>query len=127
MEINKYYIILATPYTYDGSLPLVGFEVMNKPKQTLLQFGLSYGQYLVGVVLLVCAFGLCSGNAVISNSLEDLQPPKMFEYTNHLKAYVRTGNVWDPEEEEALRSRLGVEAGAEGGAAEQHPEGKDTI
>ena len=49
----------------------------------------------------------------------------MSEYTGHLKAYVRTGNVWDPEEEEALRSRLGVEAGAEGGAAEKHQEEKE--
>lgn len=69
-------------------------------------------------MLLVCAFGLCSGNAVISGELEDLEPPRMSEYTTHLKSYVRTGNVWDPEEEAALRARLGVGAGAEGGAAE---------
>lgn len=90
----------------------------NKSDTTLLEFGIKYGQYLIGVVLLVCAFGLCSGNAVISGELEDLDPPTMREYTTHLKSYVQTGNVWDPEEEEALRARLGVEAGAEGGAAE---------
>ena len=67
---------------------------------------------------MVCAFGLCSGNAVISGELEDLEPPSMREYTSHLKSYVQTGNVWDPEEEAALRARLGVGAGAEGGAPE---------
>lgn len=97
----------------------------NKSDTTLLQFGIKYGQYLIGVVLLVCAFGLCSGNAVISGELEDLEPPSMREYTTHLKSYVQTGNVWDPEEEAALRARLGVEAGAEGGAAELFPEERE--
>ena len=37
----------------------------------------------------------------------------------HLKSYVETGNVWDPEDEEELRRRLKLEDVAEGGENEE--------
>ena len=37
----------------------------------------------------------------------------------HLKSYIETGNVWDPDEEEELRKRLKLEDVAEGGENEE--------
>ena len=73
---------------------------------------------MIGVTIAICIFGICVGYATIDGELEELTVPGRIEYSNHLKAYVETGNVWDPEDEEELRRKLKLED-AEGGENEE--------
>jgi hypothetical protein len=93
--------------------PIASFSVQTVNKETLVDFSIQYGQYLlVALVGLVCV-GVCCGNMAITSELGELIQPNKFEYKRHLKEYVVVGNEWDPEDEQNTRQRLNLSEGGE--------------
>mmetsp|Transcript_35186 Transcript_35186/g.53919 ORF Transcript_35186/g.53919 Transcript_35186/m.53919 type:complete len:91 (+) Transcript_35186:327-599(+) len=70
---------------------------------TTSEFLTKYGEYLIGILILICAFGVCASAITINGELEVMEPPNPKTYRNHLKSYVEIGNIWDPEEEEIMK------------------------
>ena len=57
----------------------------------------------------------------MNSELDELKVPPQAEYNKHLQEYVKVGNVWDPEEEEAVKEQHQGLAD-EGGDAEEDKE-----
>ena len=53
---------------------------------------MKYGQFMLGLLILLCCFGICAGYLVIGSEISALKLPDKSVYKNHLKSYIEVGN-----------------------------------
>jgi hypothetical protein len=83
--------------------PFASISIRNKVGMTTKEFYIKYGQFILGVLILLCCFGIFAGNIVVGSEMSALELPDKKIYEKHLKSYIEVGNAWDPEEEEKLQ------------------------
>lgn len=104
LAITDYHVIVALP-TNNSAAPIVSFTYQNVKQMTTREFAIKNAQFLVITFLALCLFGICAGNFAVNSELDELKVPPQAEYNKHLQEYVKVGNVWDPEEEEAVKEQ----------------------